>query len=129
MREVNKAVIRERYILPKIEDTLDNLRGSRYFAKLDAKSGFFQMPLAEQSRYLTTFITPKGCYRFKRCPFGLNDISEAFQNMMDQIFFDIKNVEISIDDMIVHAETMEGLVSSLKEVFARCRDRNLKLNS
>ena len=65
-RDVNKAIIRERYVLPKVEDTLNSMHGSKFFAKIDAKSGFFQMTLAEESRYLTTFITPKGCYRFKR---------------------------------------------------------------
>ena len=79
--DVNKAIIRERYVLPKVEDTLNSMRGSKFFAKIDAKSGFFQMTLAEESRYLTTFITPKGCFRFKRAPFRLRDMSKSLQKL------------------------------------------------
>ena len=49
--ELNKAVIRERYVLTKVDYTLHALRGPKYFAKIDAKSGFFQLTLAEDSRY------------------------------------------------------------------------------
>ena len=48
-RDVNKAIIRERYVLPKVEDTLNSMHGSNLFAKIDVKSGFFQMTLAEES--------------------------------------------------------------------------------
>lgn len=89
---------------------------------------FFQMSLAEESRYLTTFITTKCYYRFKRAPFGLNDISESFQRMMEQILFGIEKVEISFDNVIVHTESMQELTSRLSPVFEKLRLCNLKLN-
>ena len=104
------------------------MHGSKYFAKIDGKSGFFQLTLAEESRYITTFITPRGCFRFKRTPFGPSDASEAFQKMMEQILFGIDGVQISIDDVIVHVLTMEELINRLRKVFERCRANNLGLN-
>ena len=40
-RDVNKAIIRERYVWPKVDDTLNAMHGSKFFAKIDAKSVFF----------------------------------------------------------------------------------------
>lgn len=54
LREVNNAVIRERCVLPKVDDTLQAMGGS----KIDAKSSFFQLPFTEEFRYVTTLITP-----------------------------------------------------------------------
>ena len=115
-RDLNKAIIRERFILPKVEDTLHALQGSKYFAKIDAKNGFFQLNLSEECRYLTTFITNKGCFQSKRVLYGLSDISETFQKVMEEILFGLDGVEISIDDVIVHAETIDLLVVRLQSV-------------
>ena len=104
------------------------MRGSKYFAKINAKRGFFQLTLAEESRYVTTFITSRGCYRFKWTPFGLSDASEAFQKMMDKILFGIEGVRISVDDVIIYAETMTELLRRIRKVLDRCRQYNLKLN-
>lgn len=81
LREVNNAVIRESCVLPKVDDTLQAMCGS----KIDAKSSFFQLSFTEEFRYVTTLITPRGCYKFKRIPFGPGDASEVFQKMMEEI--------------------------------------------
>ena len=55
---------------PKVDDTLAQLAGATIFSKIDANSGFWQIPLAEASRPLTTFITPYGRYLFNKLLFG-----------------------------------------------------------
>ena len=70
----------------------------------------------------------RGCYRFKRTPFGLSDANEAFQKMMEKILFGIEGVHISVDDVIIHTKTMAELIKHVCNVFNRCRKYNFKLN-
>ena len=60
LKPLNQHVLREVHPLPRVDDTLAQLAGARVFSKLDANSGFWQIPLARKSRLLTTFITPFG---------------------------------------------------------------------
>ena len=56
--------------MPRVDETLAQLARARVFSKLDANSGFWQIPLEEKSRLLTTFLTPFGRYCFSKLPFG-----------------------------------------------------------
>ena len=67
LTENNRAVA-----MKTVEDNLAKLQGSTIYSKLDANSGFWQIPLYEKSRLLTTFITPQGRYCFNRLPFGIS---------------------------------------------------------
>ena len=60
LKPLNECVLREVYPLPRVDEILAQLAGSRVFSKLDANSGFWQIPLAPSSRLLTTFVTPFG---------------------------------------------------------------------
>ncbi|GBN52018.1 Transposon Ty3-I Gag-Pol polyprotein [Araneus ventricosus] len=83
--EFNKNVIRELHPLPKAEYFLNLLAGAKIFTKLNANSGFWQIPLDKKSSYLTTFITPFGRFRFQRLPFGISSEPEHFQRRMSQM--------------------------------------------
>ena len=60
LKPLNRCVLREHHPLPKINDILGQLTGATVFSKLDANSGFWQVPLGEKSRLFITFITPFG---------------------------------------------------------------------
>ena len=82
LTHLNKSVCRERHPLPTVEQTLAQLAGARVFSKLDANSGFWQIPFSRESALLTTFITPFGQYCFHRLPFGITSAPEHFQRRM-----------------------------------------------
>ena len=69
MRRANQVIVRERHPIPTV-DVLYQLNGSTVFSKLDLRWGFHQIEFEEQSRKITTFITHKGLFRYKRLMFG-----------------------------------------------------------
>ena len=83
LKALNENVMRETHPIPKVEDTLAQLSGAALFTKLDANSGFWQISLAEESRLLTTFITPFGRYAFNKHPLGISSDPELFQKRIN----------------------------------------------
>jgi hypothetical protein len=77
-KDLNMAVKRPHYAMPTLEDALAKIPGARYFSKLDAKAGYWQMSLSPESSYLTTFNSPFGRYSFLLVPFGLISAQDEF---------------------------------------------------
>ena len=85
LRQVNKAVVPDKYPLPTTEELTTHFYGSRVFSKLDLRQGYLQIPLHPESRNLTAFITHTGLYRYTRMPFGLSSAPSCFQKIMSTI--------------------------------------------
>ena len=120
---------RENHPLPTTDTTFANLAGARYFSRLDANSGFWQIKLSERSKPLTTFITPWGRYCFNVLPFGISSGSEKFQKCMSQILEGLDGVECNIDDVLVHGATQEEHDRRLEAVLQRLSNANVTLNA
>ena len=84
-RALNESVLRKVHPLPTVDETLAHLNGATVFSKLDANSGFWQIPLSDNSKHLTTFITPYGRYCFHKLPFSISSAPEYFQRCMSEI--------------------------------------------
>ena len=107
LRKLNQAVIREKYIIPTFDDIFHQLTGSKIFSKLDAQSGFWQLPLDAKTAKLTTFITPYGCFYMKRVPFGISSAPESFMRGVSEILQGIEGVICFFDDILCYSKTKE----------------------
>ncbi|XP_055527858.1 uncharacterized protein K02A2.6-like [Wyeomyia smithii] len=101
MRAANKAIKREYFRMPLIDDMTIKLHGAKYFSKLDLSNAFYHLELSPESRDLTTFLSESGMYRFKRLMFGVNCAPEIFQREMTNILKDEKNIIVYIDDILI----------------------------
>ena len=70
LTQLNKAVKREFHPMSSVDDSLAKLSNARYFTRLDAISGFWQIPLDSESQLLTTFINRMGDSAFIACVSG-----------------------------------------------------------
>ena len=114
LTKLNHSVLRERHPLPAVEQTLAQLAGAQVFSKLDADSGFWQIPLAPDSALLTTFLTPFGRYCFHRLPFGISSAPEHFQRRMSTLLEGIDGVVCLMDDILIHGTTQDEHDSRLE---------------
>ena len=127
-RDLNKAVKREHYQLPTQEEITARLSGATLFSHLDAKSGFWQIPLDKDSSLLTTFNTPFGRYRFNVMPFGFVFAQEVFHRTVSELFADVPGCETDIDDILVWGTTPEEHDRNLKQALDRVKEINMTLN-
>ena len=129
LTKLNESICRERHLLPAVDQTLAQLAGAKVFTKLDANSGFWQIPLAKESSRLTTFITPFGRYCFKRLPFGFTSVPEHFQRRISSILAGLDGVVCQMDDILVHGKDQAQHDTRLKAVLQRLQEAGLTLNS
>ena len=127
-RDLNQAIKSQHYQLPTAEDILSQMAGAKYFSKLDASSGYWQLKLDEESSKLLAFHTPFGRYKFKRLPFGVNCASEIFQAEVTEILEGLEGCANAQDDIVVWGDTKDNHDRRLKNVLSRIRFSGLKLN-
>lgn len=127
-RDLNRAIKREHFKLPTREDIMAQFANAKYFSKLDASSGFWQMKLDEPSSKLCTFNSPFGRYRFLRLPFGIASAPEVYHKTINMIYEHVDGVDTSMDDIIIWGATRAEHDVRLKAVLEATRKANLKLN-
>lgn len=127
-RKLNESVRRETHPLPKVDDSLAQLAGATVFSKIDANSGFWQIPLDDSCKELTTFITPFGRYHFNRMPFGIASAPEHFQHQMEEILTGKEGVLCHMDDVLVFGRTQAEHDCRLKDVLSIIKAAGVTLN-
>ena len=107
------------HLLPRIDDSLDQLAGSSYFSTLDLASGYWQVGMSEESQEKTAFVTWNGLYEFKVMPFGLCNAPVTFQRLMEKVLSGVVREKclIYMDDILVMGQTFDEHIENLQMVF------------
>ena len=129
MRKVHRAIVRERHIIPTIDDIISDLNGCKVFSKLDLNQGYHQIMLHPDSRHLTTFSTHVGLWRYKRLNFGMSCSAEIFQKRINDVIRGIPGVKNISDDIYIGGIDKEQHDVRLRSVLRRLQENNLTINA
>ncbi|GJR81538.1 putative reverse transcriptase domain-containing protein [Tanacetum coccineum] len=113
---MNKLTVKNRYLLPRIDDLFDQLQGSSVYSKIDLRSGYRQRRIREEDVLKTAFRTRYGHYKFQVMPFGLTNAPAVFMDLMNRVcklYLD-KFIIVFIDDILIYSKNKQEHEEHLK---------------
>lgn len=127
-RKINEAIKREHFEMPRREDIESELAGAKVFTRLDANSGFYQIPLHDETSRICTVATPFGRYRFLRLPFGISAASEVFQKTLNDIFEALPGTKVYVDDILIWGSSRQEHDERLRQALKAAEKAGLTFN-
>ena len=128
-RYLNSFTVGDAFPMPTVNDCLFKIGAAKFISTFDAKSGYWQLPVAEEDRWLTAFVTNDGLYEWVRMPFGLKNAGATFVRAMRMMLSPIKDcAEAYVDDMGVGSTSWTGHLSDVRRFLTIIRDVGMTLN-
>ncbi|WVZ57938.1 hypothetical protein U9M48_008266 [Paspalum notatum var. saurae] len=126
-RELNAVTLKSKCQLPRIDGLLNQLKGAKYFSKIDLRSGYHQMKIREEDIPKTAFVTRYGHHEFTVVSFGLMNAPAYFMNMMNLILKEELDqfVVVFTDDILIYSKTREQHEKHLRVVLGKLQRNQL----
>ena len=124
-RRLNKVTVFDPEPMPNPEDLFTELTKSNYLSKIDISKAYWQIPMTEESKPKTAFVTPDAQYQFLYMPFGVQCAPSVCTRLMRKLFSKISNVVNYIDDILIHTISWEDHLKTLENVFSILQEANL----
>ncbi|UYV65696.1 hypothetical protein LAZ67_3005170, partial [Cordylochernes scorpioides] len=130
-RKLNDVTVKDVYPIPRIDEVLDTLQGSKYFSAIDLKSGYWQVEVEEKDKEKTAFTTAHGLYEFNVMPFGLCNAPATFERNMENMLGNLRwqICVCYLDDVIIYSSDFSTHLKRIEAVLKCFREANLKLNN
>ena len=127
-RRVNAVTRSDSFPIPRVDDCIDQIGHSQYISKFDLLKGYWQVPLTEQAKEVSTFVTPDGLYQYTVMPFGMKNAPATYQRMINKVTSGLKGCGAYIDDLVIYSDNWEQHLVQLSDLLFRLRDAKLTVN-
>ncbi len=124
-RQLNTVTKFDTEPMGSTEDIMAKLCDDKYFTKIDLAKGYWQIPMEEEAKPMTSFTTNNGSYQFRMMPFGLINSGASFNKMMRKLLKGCSNVDNYVDDILGHTVSWDAHMSTLRDIFHRIREASL----
>ena len=126
---VNQFIERPIHPFPSTREILEGIKPEwKVFIKMDCVHGYFQLPLDEESSFLTTFLLPSGKYRYLRGPMGLKPTNDEWCMRSDAVTEGVPDSKKMVDDILIGAEDLESAVEKARIILIKCREMNITIS-
>lgn len=124
-RKINAVTVIDNEPIPNMDDLIANVGDAKVFTKIDLSKGYWQIPVIDEDREKTAFVTTSGQYQFRVLPFGMVNAPALFTRMMRSLLHGLPNVVHYIDDILIYSPTWDEHVDDVRRVLERIREAHL----
>jgi len=125
-RRLNAITVKDVYPMPRVDVSIDKMKDARFFAKMDLRSGFYQIRVNQEDVHKTAFQTEWGSFQWLVMPFGLTNAPSTFQRTMDMAFDRLKAfTAVYMDDIVIFSKSWTEHLANIKTVLEKLREWKL----
>ena len=127
-RKLNAVTKPDSFPLPRIEDCVDQVSAARFVSKFDLLKGYWQVPLTDRAKEVSSFITSEGLFSYNVMSFGLRNAPVTFQRLMNTVVAGLDGCAVYLDDVVVHSNTWGAHLEVIRALFRRLFEACLTVN-